>query len=100
LEKIFELWNVVPLLIEYWYGAVPPIGFIRIDVEGHEYQCMLGLVNTIQKYNPVIMIEVHDSCPQQADTFNLLYELNYTKYIKLSHCDYVFFKKNSSEDVI
>jgi FkbM family methyltransferase len=76
------------------------IGFIKIDVEGHEYQCMLGLVNTIQKYNPVIMIEVHDSCPQQADTFNLLYELNYTKYIKLSHCDYVFFKKNSSEDVI
>lgn len=68
------------------------IGYIKIDVEGHEYQCMRGLVNTIQKYNPVIMIEVHDSCSRRADTFNLLHELNYTNYIKLSHCDYVFFK--------
>lgn len=66
------------------------IGYIKIDVEGHELQCIKGMVNTIKKYNPVIAIEIHDKCPSKNDTLQLLYDLNYKNYLKMTHCDYLF----------
>lgn len=33
------------------------VNFIKIDVEGHEYKCVVGAEQTIRKYNPVIIIE-------------------------------------------
>ena len=33
------------------------MNFIKIDVEGHEYKCVVGAEQTIRKYNPVIIIE-------------------------------------------
>jgi len=68
------------------------IGYIKIDVEGHEYQCIKGMLNTIKKYNPVIAIEIHDNSSTRTDILNLLYELKYKNYYKLSHCDYVFIR--------
>ena len=33
------------------------VDFIKLDVEGHEYKCVVGAENTIKKFNPVIIIE-------------------------------------------
>jgi len=66
------------------------ICYIKLDVEGHEYQSLLGLKNTIQKCKPTIMIEIHDSCPTKNSTFELLKTLGYKVHHRLSHCDYIF----------
>jgi len=31
--------------------------FIKLDIEGHEFQAIKGGINTIRKYNPIIIIE-------------------------------------------
>ena len=36
------------------------ISFIKIDVEGYEYEAIQGAVDTIKKYEPILMIEVND----------------------------------------
>jgi hypothetical protein len=65
------------------------IGFIKIDVEGHELSVLKGLQNTIKQNMPVIFIEIqpYDDSPDEKIQF--LYELNYKKIYKVSHCDYL-----------
>jgi FkbM family methyltransferase len=66
------------------------IGYIKIDVEGHEYKALQGMEQLIIRDKPIIMIEIHDSCPDKNDTISLLVKLGYNKHCKLSHCDYIF----------
>jgi len=68
------------------------IGYIKIDIEGHEYEALLGLKKLLKKEKPYLMIEIHNSCPTRNQTFMLLEELGYKNYYKLSHCDYIFLK--------
>lgn len=35
----------------------PNVGFIKIDVEGFEYEVLVGATNTIKKYMPIMYIE-------------------------------------------
>jgi len=69
------------------------VGFIKIDVEGHEYEVLCGLSNIIKKNMPVIFIEIHTTDINCNNTLQLLYNLNYNKIIKLTHCDYLCFPK-------
>ena len=64
--------------------------YIKIDVEGHEYEALLGLYKLLQREHPTIMIEIHNSCPTKNQTFKLLEEIGYKTYLKLTHCDYIF----------
>jgi FkbM family methyltransferase len=40
--------------------ALPPIGFIKIDVEGHEESVLRGATETIARDRPVLMIEIEE----------------------------------------
>jgi FkbM family methyltransferase len=40
--------------------SLPPIGFMKIDVEGHELAVIRGAENTILRDRPTILIEVED----------------------------------------
>lgn len=51
------------------------IDFIKIDVEGFEYDVLNGAVNTIKKYQPIIAIEI----------FNENFEKNYNFFRKISY---------------
>ena len=66
------------------------VGYVKIDVEGHEYEALLGMKQLLLRDRPVIMIEIHDSCATKIDTVSLLIELGYATHYKLSHCDYIF----------
>ena len=35
------------------------VGFIKVDVEGNEYEVLLGAVDTVDKYKPTCMIECY-----------------------------------------
>jgi hypothetical protein len=57
--------------------------FIQLDIEGFEYQALLGGIETIKKYYPVICVEWHkDWAGRYGNTFEnmngLLSDLGYS----------------------
>ena len=61
---------------------LPAVGFIKIDVEGHEESVLRGAVETLKKYRPNLLIEMeerHKAGTVEATT-RLLGELGYTRY--------------------
>lgn len=69
--------KVVPLDSVVLPGS---IGFIKIDVEGHEEQVLRGALETIREHQPVLLVEVesHDDRHSRVDdVVALLSELGY-----------------------
>lgn len=66
------------------------IGFIKMDVEGHELQALQGLSNTIRQSKPVLLIEIHSTQYNCNETFKYIIELGYKHVLKITHCDYLF----------
>ena len=55
------------------------IGFIKIDVEGHELEVIKGAKETINKYNPILLVEIekrHSKRPVN-ETINFINNLGY-----------------------
>jgi FkbM family methyltransferase len=67
------------------------IGFIKMDVEGHELQALKGLSNTIQVSKPLLLIEIHMTQENCNETFQYIVSLGYKYVLKITHCDYLFF---------
>jgi FkbM family methyltransferase len=53
--------------------------FIKIDIQGHEYECIVGSIKTIKKSLPIIMLE-YDKI-NNLKIFRLLKKLGYKKFI-------------------
>lgn len=66
------------------------IGFIKMDVEGHELQALQGLSKTIRQCKPVLLIEIHSTQYNCNETFKYIIELGYKHVLKITHCDYLF----------
>ena len=64
-----------------------PIGFIKIDVEGHERAVINGSLNTIKKNKPILLVEIEErhSKIKPIETINFIESLGYNSY---------FLKKN------
>jgi FkbM family methyltransferase len=69
-------------LDDYKLGAV---GFIKIDVEGHECTVLRGGVETIQRFLPIILIEIEERHKPNAvrDVHKFLLDLGYEGYFLL-----------------
>jgi FkbM family methyltransferase len=66
-----------------------PIVFIKIDVEGHEYEVLNGASKTIHKHKPMLCVEIWDITTSQipkllADTFG------YSNMTKEADANYIF----------
>lgn len=57
-------------------GLCPPPNVIKIDVEGHEQQVLLGALNTLRKHRPVILCDYNDHLTHALVT-DLLTPLSY-----------------------
>lgn len=68
---------------------LPPADFIKIDVEGYEYQVLLGGQNYIQQSYPVLVVEHENKCNQAKD---LILSWGYQLIDHVKH-DYIY-KKN------
>lgn len=44
-------------LFDDFWGDTRKIDFIKIDIEGYEYYCLLGMKKTLEKYHPTMIIE-------------------------------------------
>ncbi len=58
------------------------IGFIKIDVEGHEKNVILGGLETIKRNKPILLIEIEEKHTKQPikDTINFIESLNYNTF--------------------
>ena len=54
-------------------------GFIKIDIEGHEFECILGSLKTIKKNKPIIMVEYDNKICKKI--FLLLKKYNYKRFV-------------------
>ena len=48
------------------------IGFIKMDVEGHELQALQGLSKTIRQCKPVLLVEIHSTQYNCNETFKYI----------------------------
>jgi FkbM family methyltransferase len=58
------------------------IGFIKIDVEGHEKEVIEGALNIIKKNRPVLLVEIEErhSKNKVTDTINYINKLGYSSF--------------------
>lgn len=74
------------------------VGLIKIDVEGMEEIVIEGALNTISKYKPVLIIEIHDiSHFKQTDICKKLINLGYNTIENVENSDHDFVFLCSSE---
>lgn len=64
---------------------LPPIGLIKMDVEGHETKVLAGAVRTLSRDKPVIVCEIL----AKADTASVLEGLGY-EGIRVHRSDWIF----------
>ncbi|WP_406699026.1 FkbM family methyltransferase [Singulisphaera sp. Ch08] len=50
---------------------------IKIDVEGFEFEVLLGAVNLLREHSPILLIEVHNQKKNQVKIFEFLQEAGY-----------------------
>ena len=58
------------------------IGFIKIDVEGHEKEVINGSKNIIKKYKPNLLVEIEErhNKTKVVDTINYINKLGYDSF--------------------
>ena len=78
---------------------LPEVNLIKIDVDGMEEEVLKGAVETLKKYQPVIVIEeliMSNGQPNHGGV-KFLSELGYEEVFKIesqkTHRDYIFIKK-------
>ena len=70
----------VTTIDEYVYeNKIDRVDFIKIDTEGAEIEVIKGGINTINKYSPILSMEIHPS----SNELSLLFEMGYEVYIIL-----------------
>ncbi len=67
-------------------NVIPDV--IKLDVEGVEYQTLLGSTRIINEHAPVIILEYRPSCPIEEDPVVYLYTLGY-KFIDTNNYEQV-----------
>jgi len=75
--------EVMPLSSYLDNKPLPKIDLVKIDVEGFEYRVLKGAAGALQKYKPLLYIELSDkNLNQQGSSANqvieLLHQLSYT----------------------
>lgn len=66
------------------------IDFIKIDVEGFEYDVLIGAQNILKNYSPIVWIEIFPE--NYIKITKLLNKLSYKKFEKLDEKNFVFKK--------
>jgi len=69
------------------------VGFVKIDVEGHELNVLKGITSLLTRDRPNLIIEIWDHALITYETFDFLKSINYRPLKKLGNSDYLFVYK-------
>ena len=79
-NKSFDTFDTKKLRLDS-FDFKEKIGFIKIDVEGHEFNVLEGSKKLLKKDKPVLLIEINKNHSSKVEeTFNCLRELNYESF--------------------
>jgi FkbM family methyltransferase len=83
--------NIIPIIPMITLDClnIPACDLIQLDVEHYEYNVLVGAKNTIEKYKPVISVEVHTSGEGDEEVLQFLKDINYVR-VDQSHADAIF----------
>lgn len=81
-EAIVEYINITTIDDSVASLGLSNIDLIKIDIEGGEYECLLGAEKILKKYRPMLVVEVQEFSAQQAgwkpeELFRFLENFNY-----------------------
>ena len=82
----FEIFNVETITIDDL--DLNSLGFIKIDVEGHELEVLKGAKETIKKYKPNMIIEIEEQHSKNPIQFSL------NQIMNLGYVGYFIVRKN------
>lgn len=63
------------------HKTLPPLDFIKCDVENHELQVFKGGEKTLKKYKPTLLFECHHQEAQAGYIFSYLEDLGYHGFL-------------------
>ena len=77
----------------YFKDYHKPIKFIKIDVEGAEFEVLFGATELIKKHKPSIIVEVWRSNKKFIELTEWMKEMNYTIAENVNANDYLLVPK-------
>lgn len=60
---------------------VPRVSFIKLDIEGNEFEALRGANYTLRRWRPLVYAEEHATSPARAPSVLWLQSLDYTVYM-------------------
>jgi FkbM family methyltransferase len=63
--------------------GITDVSFIKVDVEGHELNALLGAAETIERDRPALLIEVEERHGQMAEVIALMRSWDYIGHVLL-----------------
>ncbi len=78
----YESFDVKKTLLDKIIPSSEKIGFIKIDVEGHESEVIKGSIDTIKRDKPILLIEIEEKHTKKPinDTINFVKNIGYDCY--------------------
>ena len=75
--------SVKAVTLDYLYSNknIDNIGYIHLDVEGMEFKVLMGSVNIIKQFNPIISFEQHTTVDNVLGIKKFLKDLNYNIFL-------------------
>jgi FkbM family methyltransferase len=76
--------SIVALDEEIPQAGLPAPDFVKIDIEGWEFEALRGARNTLQSYKPALFLEMHGETIREkkrkvAEIVDFLWEMNYRR---------------------
>ena len=83
---------------------IEKVDLIKMDIEGFEYKALLGASETLEKFKPIIYIELMANSLNRNndslnDVYNFLRKLNYKSYC-IKDSDLEEFNENKEDDAV
>ena len=69
--------NVDLITLDAYYDSPRPVKFIKCDVEGHEYDVLLGSQRILLRDKPALLLEIHHCEAEKGDIAAYLADLGY-----------------------
>lgn len=80
IEKFYDVVDVEVRRFDDLLDEIGCVDVFKIDVEGYEYNVILGMEETIKKCKPIIIIEHHDLRPPYISSFNKIQMIMKKRY--------------------